>query len=608
MSYRLKHLRLHLIISLALTLLVIFSLSTPRTARAIDPRCNQVSLSFSPSKATYRPQETVTIIATGVSPSTGNIVWFHWTRSTANTQLGGLVWTKFATDPWNPSTGRYEASLVIPNQLPGVSPYYSQSGNQEFIIAFTLYDSQHNQFICSGNPDPGSVPTHPELPGAVCSNCYKILVTRDELTGLKTNLSNYWNVQPGYSFTYLGNRLDGPEDDNGVPLPSSATNFVTRVEYEAPVSLCGVPLIPQRFTKSNRWGYWGAARPKRADRTGSIWTDGYRNLRFFLTSPSYTYPWEDSIVGAYGHKIYEAVNGAFQLGYLSNVLNRSIIHTSLNHENYYYPPYLLSYTSVPNSGQDQFTRIDSIYSILSNPDLQSAICQQRVKTEDHDWNMRVRLLTDNDLKSEFGPIQNYFPTTRQIVVLTFFEGGAYSSGKPELREDWYLMEGVGLVGVDQAKWSANDTTSLTTYFNATFMKQGTVAFPHVRMRANRGYIGGPLTITAISPSTSFPMTVPKGSCYTVGANSSTPYPLPYDGRLESDKGLTPPVPTLWIHENGEAVWANNGVVTVCLSSTFPSGTYTRRFRPYITKSPSSNETMLTYNEMPWSNAITIVVP
>ena len=597
-----KHLLFSGVGFLTLALALTAMLQAPKMVEAANPICDRVRISVSPSQTTYRPGQSVTIWITGVSPSDGE-AWLHWIRASANTREGSN-WTQLNLT-WLGRLGGYAAPWQIPDLLPGLHPLYNKSDNQEFIIAFTLF--RQGQFVCSGNPDPGVVPGHPELPDdAMCDNCYKVLVTRDQPSGPTTSLVDYWNMQPGYSFTYLGTRHDGPEDDSGRPVSG---NFVTRMEYERPIKLCpDVSLIPQRWTKNNRWGYWGPCRPKRGDRTSSIWTEGNADLRFFLSDPRYSYTWQDNMTGAYADKIYEVVNGNYELGYLSDTLERTMIHTCRNHENYYYPPYLLSYAAVPNSEEDKFVRIDSLYSIFGN-DLQSSICQTRTKTEDHNWYTRVRFLTNNDLKNEFSTMRGYFGCGKDVVVLTFFEGGSYSDGKPVLREDGYLMEDVGLVGIDYAMWDKDDEFSAQVYTNATFMKLGTSAYPHGRARADRGYIGGPLQITAISPGTSFPLIVPKGSCYTVGMHSTTPGgPMPYDGRMQHDMGGS--TPTLWVKAiGGEPIWADNGVVMACLPNDFPSGEYKVRLRPYITRSPSGNETALSYTEMPWStNYLWVVVP
>jgi hypothetical protein len=567
------------------------------------PDCSAVAINFSPSKATYQAGDAVDVAINGVGPTDGT-VWLQWTRTSTNTQLDGAAWHTLDV-VWNSVQSQYQATWIITDALPGFTPYH-ESKNQEFIIAFTLWDDIEGKYLCSGNPDPGAVEGHPELPAAMCDNCYEILVTRYEPSDALTNLADYWNVEPGYSFTYRGDRLDHPEKDNGEP---ASGDFVTRLEYEAPIELCDIPLIPQRWTKTNRWGYWGAARPKPQERRGDIWTEGNRNYRFFLTDPRYPYAWEDAIWGAYAHKIYEVAGDDYQLGDLSDILNRTISHTSRNHENYYYPPYLLSYAAIPNVGQETFVRIDSVYQhVADSADLQDVICQRQTPTEDHYWHTRARFLTDSDLKHEFNTIQGYFTDTKEIAVLTFFEGSPNSDGRPLLREDWYLMQDVGLVGVDQAKWNKEDTLTITTYFRATFMKEGTSAFPHVRIRADRGYIGDPLEITAIGPGTSFPMTVTAGSCYTVGVQSRTPIPMPYDGPMEHDGGSHPP--TLWTRaSDGDPHWAENGVVVECLPASFPSGAYQVRLRPFITPSPSDNETTLSFEAMPWStNHLWIIVP
>lgn len=159
------------------------------------------------------------------------------------------------------------------------------------------------------------------------------------------------------------------------------------------------------------------------------------------------------------------------------------------------------------------------------------------------------------------------------------------------------MEDVGLVGIDQAHWRLTDTQTAEIYLNAPFFKQGD-ATPHIHLRADRAYLGHQLTITEISPDTSFPMTVAAGECYTVAINSTPPTPMPYDGYLEQNDAN---YPGLWISAmNGEPHWAQDGLVVSCLPEDFPSGEYRVRLRPHIIESTSGHEIIITYKAMPWS--------
>ncbi len=578
----------------------------PFVSKQLPPppvNCSDIEINISPSKPTYEAGETVQIIISGVQPGQGT-PYLYWTRSTANTQLGSDVWIPLELQ-WNGAKSQYDVTWEVTDILPGTG-IYSTSKNQEFIFAFNLWDGEKDKFLCVGNPDPhpDDFANHSELSEALCENCRKVLVSRSPVSDLTTALNNYWNIEAGYSLTYQGDRLDAPQDDNGNPI---SVTFNTRMEYEAPVRICDIPLFPQRWTKDSRWGYWLPSAAKQADRDGSIWTEGNTNLRFFLTAPDnslYSYPWEGPIIGAYAHKIYEVTDDAYKLGYLGDTFNRTIIHTSRNHENYYYPPYLLSYDAVPNMGKEEFVRIDSIYSYhgTETPD---SICKTRIPTEAHPWYVSNRFLTDSDLKNEFNTIQGYFDEAKNIVVLTFFEGDV--DGQLTFREDWYLMEDVGLVGVDQASWDEADTNTASLYVNADFMKEGTPATPHTRIRADRGYFGDALEITPVAPQTSFPLTVPAGSCYTVAVHSTTSTPLPYDGYLEQN-GSDPPI--LWRSAiNDEPLWVNNGMVEECIPDNFPSGEYKVRLRSHITTTPSEYEENLAYDTTPWStNYLWIIVP
>lgn len=558
-------------------------------------QCSDVVIRLSPAADDYAPGETVDFSITGVAPADGQAS-LHWARASANLSDAGS-WQALALT-W---TGeRYAAPWVVTGDLPGPPPF-DQSGSQEFVASFSLWDPLENRYVCSGNLYPGPAPDHPELAEVYCPNCMKAFSSRQPAAGDVLDLTSFWNAAPGLSVTYRGERLDNPLDDYGTPVSGDS---LTRMEYEAPVQLCDWETLPQRFTKNNRWGYWDPAAPDPADRNGSIWTEGNAGLRFFLTGVNTAAL--DSPAGALAHKVYRLADGDFQLGELGDELERTILHTSFQLENFRYPPYLLAYPAVPLSGFDTFSRIDSIYHYFAVEDPQ-ILCLTKTPTGNHSWHTRSRLLDDPDLAAEFDDLRAYFnDAPHRIAVLTFFEGGDYSLGRPALREDWYLMEGVGLVGVDQAGWDPDDATAAQTYLDAVYLKPGEPAAPAFRMRAERAYLGDPLEIVPVSPATVFPLVVPAGSCYTVAIRSSQHKGLPYDGRLETNAGNAP---SLWVGADGQPKWVENGLVTECLPEGFPSGNYQVRLRADVAESPSIVENSLSSPTMPWSvNELWVVVP
>ena len=559
--------------------------------------CGLISIIISPEQETYEAGEVINLKITGLGPEYEDGVTLHYTRTSANTQ-DSSVWTEIPLSYIPPSFGGYwQASWTIPDDLFGPFPY-DESKNQEFFLVMNLI--KDGQFLCSGNPDPGIVPGHPEIERALCENCWDVLVTREEPVSPTLNMDSFWNITPGYSFTYEGRRLDETRDDDGHLVDGG---FATRMEYEAPIELCdGITVVPQRFTKSNRWGYWNPANPDPSQRI-NMWTKGEHNLRFLVTSPEFEYFWNSNFFGSVGHKCYKQnglANSEVGPGGLG-IFDGTMIYSALGYENYYYPPYLLSLSQSPDSDVGKFVRIDSIYRIWDNGNTEKKeeVCDDtRQKKEDHYWYARFQLLTDTEIKGEFDQILSYFPNPedRKIAVVTFFESTA--EGVLTFREDWYLMESVGLVGVDQASWDPVDTVTAGRYFDADFMKRGTDHSPHMAMRARSAYLGEPLTISA-SPTVMAP-----GESYTLtarGANSS----MPYDGQLESEDGGTV---HLWRSAiDGEPMWVENGSVVFELPKDFPTGEYTVSYRSHITRSPSGQETIIPPSEMPWSNEVAVVV-
>lgn len=551
--------------------------------------CDQVVMQVEPAQPTYVSGSPVTITVFGIDIDQHSVD-LRWSNRSFDTGDSSSSWIILESG-WNPSQARIESSWVISDSLPGIYPF-DRSEYQEYIIDAAVRSASDGKLLCS-------IYTMP-----ACQSCRVLITSRAKNDDSQIQLDDFWKIVPGHSITYLGDRLDFPEDDSGAAV---ASNFVTRMEYESPVQFCNnLTLIPQRWSKNNRWGYWNPALPKRSERTGSIWSDGNTTLRFLLTAPSFAYQWQDAYVGAYAHKVYEVTNKAYVLGEMGSKFNRTIIHSNQSGEHHYYPPYLLALESIPTQGYTEFARIDSLYHFIGEEQTHR-LCQPRSPNMNHRWYTRARLLKDQALRNEFATITQYFTTTHEIAVLTYIEGGDFSAGKPAFREDWYLMRDVGLVGVDQVRWDASDVTIARTYIQAEILRHDLPTAPTIRVRAHRAYVGKSLTISAIWPDSSFPMTVAAGSCYTIALNSAASLSMPYDGQLEQDRSVPP---ARWINAiSGNPHWAEAGRVTECLPLNFPSGEYKVRLRPHIIRSNGAHEVVQQVTEMPWStNELWIIVP
>ena len=322
-----------------------------------------------------------------------------------------------------------------------------------------------------------------------CPNCNKVVVIKPEIQEPSFLVKDFYNIVPGYSTTFKGFRYDDPRDDNNNPVSGESS---ARFEYEAPIELCGIRQIPLRHYKSNRWGYWGPADPNPSKRT-SGWTDGKTTIRFFLNDPNDPNPpWNSNFIGSPYFKLYRLeslIQDDEKHLNESGPFWRTYADTNPGRENFYYPPYLVGVEKVPETGVATFVRLDTILGTIFTED-QQTICARHAINSSHYWYVRSQKLTDQDLINQFSPITSYYPD-RPILVETYFE----SLGKGMyFREDWYLLQGVGIIGIAGASFPEGSATSWE-YFDATFMKPGSNTFPHYQIIAQRNYIGEPLNIT-----------------------------------------------------------------------------------------------------------------
>lgn len=266
-----------LISSLILSSIGLTWLYNPQQAHSAT-NCGNITINISPIKTTYLPNETLTITVSGYDATQNPTLQLFSTHTSNNTQDGN-IWELVSSTNTNQTT--WTTTWTPGTSLPFPPPYH-QSEYQERFLALNIIEN--GQLICTGNPDPGPDFSHLTCPN---SNCTKVVVTKPNRTEPTHNIQEFLNVQPGYSFSYQGTRHDNPRNDANQPVSG---NNLSRMEYEAPVEICpGMPLVPQRFTKSNRWGYWGPAHPDpevREER--GIWGDGRGNLRFHITHPNYS--------------------------------------------------------------------------------------------------------------------------------------------------------------------------------------------------------------------------------------------------------------------------------------------------------------------------------
>lgn len=533
--------------------------------RAADPICNQISVTTSPNQTTYLPGASVNVIVSGVTNATGTVT-VYYSSTSANSQ-DSTVWHAIPVT-FNPNTQNWQGLWSIPT----ASLQFNPNNNQEFFVAANYTTSAG--LVCTGNPDPG-----PTYQSAVCANCKKIVVSYIPPAN-PLDLINYYKVTPGYSWTYTGQRLDDVIDDSGQTIHPA---FQARWEVENPVNACSNRLLPIAMTKSNRWGYWQPAARGAAERA-TYWSGGQHNLRFLVTDPGGSYQWNQNFWGAILSKLYglPAANSLQTMG----ILDKTVVEASLNNEPYYYAPYLLSPRFAQSGGAWSFQRSDSNFNASTEDP--SVLCPPHPKTQDHSWSFRVQEVDDTRLLSEFQYWRNLYPG-KKIVLWSYLEYPTGSS--PNFREDWYLMDGVGFVGVDQ-KWGCLSCISSNSpldsqYVTAKFMdKTDPTLRPDMTMRTTSVYLGGALNVKIT------PLAILTNGTYVFTATSGGANALPYDGYLEYQ--YTPTDFRPWSN-----IWLTNGMANV--TPGVGPGYYQSLWRPKVLTNTSTNENQLAFTALPWSN-------
>lgn len=556
----------------------------PPPGAAADTQCTDFTIS--PAKAVYGRNEMLTLTVTGAASGTSLqtiAVYFakadaNLTRADAWLPLSGTF--NPATSQWTATVNTSDLADAMWRRGPGDAGL--RMGNGELVLAPNIAGASGN--TCSSNPGydlvacPMGIELGPSIPlssSVPCRGCPR-RIHIDEVQGTTPpiDVEAYWNRQPGVFWHYQGSRcVEG--NANGVCDANEWHPFEARVEIEQRTNVCGVPTLPLRFLKSNVHGYWDPGAPY--------------NLRFFVSDTGAAHRWPNTL-GAYGWKAYQTTfSPLWGLGTLSTAPEWHSEITTNDYQHSFFAPYLIS--PVRATPGWQVHREDAIFGRASLPE--SSFCQRdtlaswRASRGHHGWLVQVL------------PIANYpyMGRSTTAVRLKYVE---YQANSPSgrmcdawvLREDYYLVQGVGLTEVrvnTYAPTSPGCPTVLTDDQLTQFDPGGSY------MRVVGYFDGTAMALSAGSTQVSLgqvvPITLPNGYVGPVEQRETS--------HLRSGGASTALSTVAWI-DGGTYLYsvpANANLASVGLELRAPVAT-----------TPSSFERLIDDAAPPWSQVLTLVVP
>lgn len=93
------------------------------------------------------------------------------------------------------------------------------------------------------------------------------------------NLAEYLNLNPGNTYIY--------ESKNYLVEDATKQTGLTRLQMEQPVSECGYTIKPWRFTKNNKYVYWGTYSDKYKTASTYNYHNGTRDMRWMFVDANF---------------------------------------------------------------------------------------------------------------------------------------------------------------------------------------------------------------------------------------------------------------------------------------------------------------------------------
>jgi hypothetical protein len=410
------------------------------------------------------------------------------------------------------------------------------------------------------------------------------------------NMQEYIVYRPGDTFMY-----------NSTNITSSET-YISRLQLEQERKICGVTVTPWRFTKNNMKAYWEPYT-----------SDGFRNLRWMITSPSFVAPGSSQIaipdiynqfIWGLRDKIYNYKPvGAANIGATDNMALRDIVPSTYNGGLYYGS----RSRRLPSYGLSQKTQRFPFVSLSiaesnylwgdwSNPVSPGGSCPSNLVNSDPNqtiggsWMYRTErdsITTPAGTFSDVARVDYYENTNRNST-------NPFSDDSPFLRESWYFAKGVGLVGIKSKLFNGvmyNEygvANNIAKCSKDSDCFNDTIEQPFVQV-----------LLTKYTPaSTQFNAQVARDSA-SFTTNITTTPSLGY--YVKVTPAYTGYLEVLESNSIAKWVWAENGIAKIDLPASISRRNYTAQVRIWAPNETFDNEQLIGNYNAPWSNQFTVTV-
>jgi hypothetical protein len=376
----------------------------------------------------------------------------------------------------------------------------------------------------------------------------------------------YIKYEPGETYTYKDYGANGAAIGN------------TRIQIEEKRSMCGVPVIPWRFTKDDQRSYW---RP------------GFRqNLRWMIVDKNYQAG--SGITSGLSH-FNNYIWGIRDKRYHMATTNplRDLGQTTSG--GYFYGTAIgrvPGYNIAPKSVKIPF--VDTAQgesSLVPHPD-SGCIPNLKVPTNSaSSWKVRI--------EKETRPVQTLRNTYTDVLRIDYFEGAGSLETADLLRESWYYAKDVGVIQILKKTFNNYGGDGSPNCLSDIDCLNDTILNPSQKIVLDSYYPAQQFSLQVSTNGTTYSNSISTTQSAGYYIKTSPAYTGYLEARSYNNATNIPGAPTKWL-------WVENGTLKVDIS-TLGLGTYKADMRIWAPNQPFDDETNLVDAQIPWSNPITVVI-